>query len=70
MYKKKATALAEAIKAEVEDIHIEYNPSAPRRGSFEVTLIVEDGETQGKVYAKAPDIIKLSHNEKFIPSTL
>lgn len=46
MYKKKATALAEAIKAEVEDIHIEYNPSAPRRGSFEVTLIVEDGETQ------------------------
>eukprot|EP00105_Crassostrea_gigas_P000611 XP_011412475.2 PREDICTED: selenoprotein H [Crassostrea gigas] len=46
VYKKKATALAEAIKAEVEDIHIEYNPSAPRRGSFEVTLIVGDGETQ------------------------
>ncbi|XP_061196445.1 selenoprotein H-like, partial [Saccostrea echinata] len=42
VYKKKAMALAEALKAEVEDIPIEYNPSAPRRGSFEVTLVVGD----------------------------
>lgn len=46
MYKKRALALAEAVKAEVEDIHVEYNPSAPRRGSFEVTLIMGDGETK------------------------
>ena len=41
--------MAEAMRAEVEDIHIECNPSAPRRGSFEVTLIhaTGDGDTEG-----------------------
>ena len=41
--------MAEAMRAEVEDIHIECNPSAPRRGSFEVTLIhaTGDGDTKG-----------------------
>ncbi|XP_078336008.1 selenoprotein H-like [Crassostrea virginica] len=36
------------MRAEVEDIHIECNPSAPRRGSFEVTLIhaTGDGDTK------------------------
>ncbi|XP_062582566.1 selenoprotein H-like, partial [Saccostrea cucullata] len=42
VYKRKALALAEALRTEFEDIPVEFNPSAPRRGSFKVTLIVGD----------------------------
>ena len=54
--------MAEAMRAEVEDIHIECNPSAPRRGSFEVTLIhaTGDGDTKGIssscTWGKNPDL--------------
>lgn len=44
MYKRKVIVLVEVIKVEVEDIYIEYNFFVLRRGSFEVILIVEDGE--------------------------
>lgn len=44
MFKRKALALMEDLRQEFGEFDVQYNPSAPRRGSFEVTLLQGDKE--------------------------
>ena len=44
MFKRKALALVEDLRKEFGEFEVEYNPSTPRRGSFEVVIIQEGKE--------------------------
>ncbi|XP_052223832.1 selenoprotein H-like [Dreissena polymorpha] len=38
VFKRKASDLVEALREEFGEFEVEYNPSAPRKGSFEVVV--------------------------------
>lgn len=42
MYGRHAAALSQALQLEVPELPVQVNPSKPRRGSFEVTLLRPD----------------------------
>jgi len=44
VFKRKALALVEDLRKEFGEFEVEYNPSTPRRGSFEVVIIQEGKE--------------------------
>lgn len=45
MYGRNAAALSEALRGAVASLAVEINPRQPRRNSFEVSLVKEDGST-------------------------
>ncbi|NXJ05402.1 SELH protein, partial [Odontophorus gujanensis] len=45
VYGRNAAALSEALRGAVAALDVEINPQQPRRNSFEVSLVKEDGST-------------------------
>lgn len=63
MYGRNAAALSEALRGAVASLAVEINPRQPRRNSFEVSLVKEDGSSEyagprgggGEAYPGGPD---------------
>ncbi|NXF89632.1 SELH protein, partial [Eubucco bourcierii] len=45
VYGRNAAAVSEALRGAVAHLSVEINPRQPRRNSFEVSLVKEDGST-------------------------
>uniref|UniRef100_A0A8C9PJR6 Selenoprotein H n=1 Tax=Spermophilus dauricus TaxID=99837 RepID=A0A8C9PJR6_SPEDA len=45
VYGRNAAALSQALRLEAPELPVKVNPSKPRRGSFEVTLLRRDGSS-------------------------
>lgn len=45
MFKRKAEAVAADLRDTLGEFEVEYNPSKPRKGSFEFTLVKDGKET-------------------------
>uniref|UniRef100_A0A8C8REU6 Selenoprotein H n=1 Tax=Pelusios castaneus TaxID=367368 RepID=A0A8C8REU6_9SAUR len=45
VYGRNADAVSQALRHAVADVVVELNPQPPRRNSFEVSLVKEDGST-------------------------
>uniref|UniRef100_A0A8C6S1P8 Selenoprotein H n=1 Tax=Nannospalax galili TaxID=1026970 RepID=A0A8C6S1P8_NANGA len=45
VYGRNAAALSQALQLEAPELLVKMNPSKPRRGSFEVTLLRPDGSS-------------------------
>ncbi|NWI67189.1 SELH protein, partial [Todus mexicanus] len=45
VFGRNAAALSEALREAVSQLPVEINPRQPRRSSFEVSLVKEDGST-------------------------
>ncbi|NXX40606.1 SELH protein, partial [Tricholaema leucomelas] len=45
VYGRNAAAVSEALRRAVAHLPVEINPRQPRRNSFEVSLVKEDGST-------------------------
>lgn len=43
MYGRQAAAVSQALRGEAPGLALRVNPAKPRRGSFEVTLLLADG---------------------------
>lgn len=46
MYGRNAAALSQALRLEASELPVKVNPTKPRRGSFEVTLLRPDGSSE------------------------
>ncbi|NWZ20564.1 SELH protein, partial [Asarcornis scutulata] len=45
VFGRNAAAVSEALREAVADLAVDINPEKPRRNSFEVSLVKEDGST-------------------------
>lgn len=45
MFGRNAAAVSEALREAVANLAVDINPEKPRRNSFEVSLVKEDGST-------------------------
>ena len=50
VYKRRALELVESLRQEFEDVDVVINEEKPRRGSFEFTLLKEDGSGITRIY--------------------
>lgn len=46
MFGRNAAAVSEALREAVADLAVDINPEKPRRNSFEVSLVKEDGSSE------------------------
>ncbi|CAM4573014.1 unnamed protein product [Caretta caretta] len=45
VYRRNADAVSQALRRTIANVVVEINPKTPRRNSFEVSLVKEDGRT-------------------------
>ena len=60
MFKRRALALVEDLCQEFGEFEVEYNTSAPRRGSFEINLKQDDKNSKNLLKPVFLSFLKLS----------